>query len=121
VVPPARLERALPYGKRILSPLRLPIPPRGLAALKRYALGRGDTPDIERGRAAAQLELRQLEKRNGHGKVAVQRTHRVERRRHGARQQELPCPCAPAKPGRDIHGVPDQGGALMARRSQGAE
>ena len=58
MVPPARLERALPCGKRILSPLRLPIPPRGLGALKRYALGRGDTPDIERRRAPAKLELR---------------------------------------------------------------
>jgi hypothetical protein len=58
MVPPARVERALPYGKRILSPLRLPIPPRGLSALKRNTLGRGDTPDIERGGAAAQLELR---------------------------------------------------------------
>ena len=30
LVPSARIERALPCGKRILSPLRLPIPPRGL-------------------------------------------------------------------------------------------
>ena len=84
VVPPARVERALPYGKRILSPLRLPIPPRGLSALKRYTLGRRDTPDIEGGAAATQFELRQLQKRNGHGNVTVGRAHRIERRRHGA-------------------------------------
>jgi hypothetical protein len=34
VVPSAGLEPARPFGQRILSPLRLPIPPRGLKAAK---------------------------------------------------------------------------------------
>ena len=37
----------------------------GAGALERYPLGRGDTPDIEGCGAAPQLELRQLQERNG--------------------------------------------------------
>jgi hypothetical protein len=67
VVPSAGLEPARPYGQRILSPLRLPIPPRGLERrkfssfarrLQRETLCRGNTPDVNRAASPSQFELR---------------------------------------------------------------
>src|SRR5579859_5481366 len=124
LVPSAGLEPALPCEKRILSPLRLPIPPRGPGegkssrASKRKALGRRNAPDIERLAAAAQLELRQLHHARRHGAESILCTLGIEGRGDGAGQEHFPGTRAAAEAGSYVDGIAHQGGTALAGWSE---